>query len=333
MCKSPGEVAQVVNDPVSKEDALRHVRFAGRAKAGHSPKRAGIHSGPAGAPAQECPAPDPFIPWVLHRAGLAAKSYRSQPLQRRLSACLRALHADTTCQAQRMLQQRPELLATAINALLLGVTDFFRDGAVFDMLAQRVLPDLTSRRGGPLRVWSAGCSTGAELYSVAILLQRAGALENSYLLGTDCREDAITHAKAAIYSSHELRGLEPSPRHRHFEPAGPSWRPIAPLRRHVHWKVADLDRGVEPGPWDMILWRNMAIYLTAGAAGAVWQGLVSVLAGQGVLVTGRAERPSAELPLTCLGRCIYRAASGGQGPGAAPKTRDHRGQKASEKSI
>jgi chemotaxis protein methyltransferase CheR len=322
-----------MNDSGSSEDPLRHIRFTGRATvpAAHSAKRAKGHTGPAKS-ARNSEQPGPFISWVLHRAGLAAESYRAQPLQRRLPACLRALHAHTEDQARETLDQRPELLPAAISALLIGVTDFFRDEPVFDLLRKQVLPD-PALRARPLRVWSAGCSSGAELYSVAILLDQAGMLEGGHLLGTDCRQDAITYAKAALYNSHELRNIEPSPRHKHFEPVGALWRPIEPLRRHVHWKVADLSRGVEKGPWDIILWRNMAIYLTAEAAGAVWRGLVSVLADGGVLVVGKAERPPVELPLSCVGRCIYRAAPRGRGHGCGAQSKNHRGPRASEKSV
>lgn len=324
-----------MDEPVSRDDALRHIRFAGRAKdpSARCAHRAQAHPDRARPAALRTSEPaDPFLAWVLHRAGLAAESYRGRPLQRRLAACLRALHANTEAQARQRLTQRPDLLPSAISALLIGVTDFFRDQPVFDALRRQVLPEL-ARPARPLRIWSAGCSSGAELYSVAILLDQAGLLAKSHLLGTDCREDAITDARECLYSSHELRGMEPSPRRRHFEPVGALWRPIEPLRRRVHWKVADLNRGVEDGPWDMILWRNMAIYLTAEAAGPIWRGLVSALAHGGVLVVGKAERPPVELPLTCMARCIYRAA-----PAAAETTtqrirRDPRVSRASEKLV
>ena len=146
--------------------------------------------------------------------------------------------------------------------------------------ATEALPKLARRRR-PLRVWSAACSSGAELYSLAILLAEAGLLEDSFLLGSDCRQDAIEEAAAALYNSHDLGKIAAPVRRRYFDEAGGSWRPIEPLRRHVHWKVADLGRGIEQGPWDMILWRNMAIYLKAETAASVWQRLASALATGG----------------------------------------------------
>jgi chemotaxis methyl-accepting protein methylase len=307
-----------MEESVSRTDALRHVRFAGRATAAaHRPlKRARPRLPATRAVAARPPErPGPFIAWVLHRAGLVVESYRGEPLARRLPACLRALHATTEAGARQILEQRPELLAAAISALLIGVTDFFRDGPVFEALRAQALPALAALHR-PVRVWSAGCSTGAELYSVAILLAEAGLLEGGFLLGSDCRSDAIAHAQASLYTSHDLRKVDPGLRRRHFDAVGGAWRPAEPIRRHLHWKVADLGRHIEAGPWDMILWRNMAIYLQAESAGPVWRGLTSALAPGGVLVVGKAERPPVELPLVCVKRCVYRV-----GPGADPRPR------------
>lgn len=295
----------------SRVDALRHVRFAGRPKVTASrctDRTKPLSSAARYGQAHRFEGPNQFILWVLERAGLVSDSYRGEPLQRRLSACLRALHTETETQARQLLEQRPDLLPTAIGALLIGVTEFFRDPPVFETLQTEFLPELTSLPR-PLRVWSAGCSNGAELYSLAILLARAGLLEGSFLLGSDCRRDAVDHAQAALYNSSDLRNINKSDRRRYFEEAGSFWQPIKLLRRHVHWKVADLTQGIEDGPWDIILWRNMAIYLKTEAAASVWQGLASAMAPDGMLMVGRAEQPPAALPLINVKRCIYRYCS------------------------
>lgn len=293
-------------------DARRHVRFAGRpATRGASPSRCGRSSSHLHKPAAaRLPArPDGFAGWVFERAGLAVASYRGEALERRIPACLRVLRVHDEAHARRVLEDRPELLPEAVSALLIGVTEFFRDAAMFEALRTGVLPDWVSR-GRPVRVWSAGCSNGAELYSVAVLLAEAGLLEGSLLLGSDCRRDAVEQAQAARFPAGELRGVEPSVRRRYFEAAAGRWQPVEALRRQVHWKVADLVRGVEDGPWDLILWRNMAIYLTAEAAADLWRRLHACLAADGVLVVGRAERPPPGIPLIAAGRCVYRVRPG-----------------------
>ncbi len=188
---------------------------------------------------------------------------------------------------------------------------------MFDFLAAQVLPAWAggNRR---LRIWSAACSSGAELYSMAILLSKAGLLERSFLLGSDCRGDAIERAKLGLYDAAMLK-LVPSATRDSTRPRGNNvlvrcrarrcglpWRPVEALRRQVHWKVADLLAGVEHGPWDIILWRNTAMYLKPRAAEAIWRRLAAVLAPRGLLIAGKAERPPQDAGLTRVARCIYR---------------------------
>jgi chemotaxis methyl-accepting protein methylase len=190
------------------------------------------------------------------------------------------------------------------------VTAFFRDPDVFEALARRVIPAL-ARSVNPIRVWSAGCASGAELYSVAVLLAQAGLLSRCTLLGTDCRPSAIALARSGIVDDAELAALPERLRAACFEAASDGrWRPVAAIRDHIRWKVADVTRGLEAGPWDLILWRNVAIYLRTDTAGALREALANSLCSGGFLVTGRAE----SMPqLRRVARGVYRSAGGDDG--------------------
>jgi chemotaxis protein methyltransferase CheR len=141
---------------------------------------------------------------------------------------------------------------------------------------------------------------------MAILLSEAGLLERSCLLGSDCRGDAIERAALGLYDTSMLKLVPSATRNKYFEPAGHGWRPVEALRRQIRWKVADLLAGVEAGSWDIILWRNAAIYLKFRPAEVIWRRLASVLSPQGVLIAGKAERPPSDAGLTHAARCIYR---------------------------
>ncbi len=286
---------------------LSHICFEGQAPT--RPERcctpSACHAAVAVAPEDDL---DEFLAWVLGRAGLDAAAYRSPPLHRRLPACLRTLKVHSTHAARELLERKPHLLDRVVSSLLIGVTEFFREPAVFDSLSTQILPALASHNR-PLRIWSAACSNGAELYSMAILLAEAGLLEGSFLLGTDCRGDAIEQARWGRYEASALRPIPPAMRDTYFEPAGRYWRPVEFLRRAVHWKAADLLTAVERGPWDILLWRNAAIYLKPGRAESVWRRLASALAAEGALITGKAERPPHDAGLQRAERCVYRMAS------------------------
>jgi chemotaxis protein methyltransferase CheR len=250
---------------------------------------------------------DDFISWVMDRAGLDSAAYRIESLYRRLPTCLRILKAHSTRAARELLERQPDLLTKVISSMLIGVTEFFREPGVFDFLRTQILPSFIGH-GKPLRIWVAACSSGAEIYSMAILLAELGLLERSFLLGTDCRVDAIMHATMGLYDEKAMRLVPSATRHEYFEPAGRQWRPVERVRKQVHWKVANLLADVEPGPWDMIFWRNSAIYLNSYSAENVWHRLISVLAPDGVLIPGKAEQPPNDASLKHAGRCVYRKA-------------------------
>jgi len=248
---------------------------------------------------------DGFVAWVLESAGLPTDAYRAAPLRRRLASCLRALKVDSVAAARSRLEARPELLATALSALLIGVTEFFRDAEEFDAL-RRALRAPLAPRPGPIRIWSAACANGAELLSLAMLLAEEGLLDRSDLLGTDCRADAIQEACCGLYSPAGVQAVPDQFRGKYLRDAGTQWHVADDLRRVVRWRVRDLLAGPEDGPWDIILWRNMSIYLEAKSAAAVWASLVSTLRPGGLLVVGRAERAPAAVGLAPMSRCIYR---------------------------
>ncbi|RYD49025.1 MAG: protein-glutamate O-methyltransferase CheR, partial [Verrucomicrobiaceae bacterium] len=161
--------------------------------------------------------------------------------------------------------------------------------AVFAQLEQEVLPKLLQLPSAP-RIWSAGCSEGAELYSVAILMAKLGGLGGSFLLGSDCRQEAIERAKRGVYLPSE-RDL-PTNVSGHFQERSDGQLAVShELRQAVTWEQSDLLASRSLGTWDLILCRNLAIYLEPVAADVLWMRLAEALAPGGYLVVGKAEKP------------------------------------------
>jgi chemotaxis protein methyltransferase CheR len=250
----------------------------------------------------------PFVTWLFTRAGLSASAYRSESLRRRLPACLRALRARSPAHARELLEQSPGLVTTAVSALLVGVTSFFRDAEPFHFL-RTVLPELAGNRRG-LHVWSAGCSDGAEVYSIALLLAAAGLAGGSYLLGTDCRPDALRKAREGRFDTAAIRAVPPEMLRRHFDFRDGAWEIDAGLRRTVRWRAGDVLTTPEPGAWDVILFRNTAMYMRAEAAYPLWTRFEQALRPGGLLVLGKAERPAGTTRLMPVGPCVFRRTRG-----------------------
>jgi chemotaxis protein methyltransferase CheR len=142
----------------------------------------------------------------------------------------------------------------------------------FDLLERELLPSLAAN-GRRISVWSAGCADGSELYSVALLLDRLGLLERSFLLGTDLLEENLALAREGRFE-----GVTMPER----------------IRVRVRWEQRDL---VGPGPhaggFRLVLCRNMAIYLAPAAKDALHRRLAAALAHDGFLLLGRSERLTA----------------------------------------
>jgi chemotaxis protein methyltransferase CheR len=248
---------------------------------------------------------DTFIAWVLARGGLDPEQYRVEPLRRRVPACLRALRVGSTRAARAVVADSPAHLRVAVSALILGVTGFFRDEVAFAALGDAVE---TLRRRAPcsiFRVWSAGCSDGAELYSIAIALAERGMLHSAQLLGTDCRADAIAHARAGCYDDDAVCTVPAALRARYFQRRAAVWEVVEPIRRAITWRVGDVLALHEPGPWDLIACRNLSIYLRDRAAHDLWRHLESGLRPGGALMVGKAERPF-DTALRMFAPCFYR---------------------------
>jgi len=246
------------------------------------------------------------LAFLLRRAGVDPGHYHMASLSRRVGACLRSLKARSLEEARSRLEQEPERLTGAVSTILIGVTEFFRDPHVFACLDEVVLPKLAAGRRR-LRVWSAGCADGAELYSVAMLLARRGLLGGSTLVGTDCRPDVLCKAERGWFDRDQVERLPLPFRAPFLVEEGSGGRVCGVLRRAVCWRQGDILAAppADAPCWDLILCRNVAIYLEPAASALLWSRLLQSLRVGGVLVVGKAERPDRQRCLVRLAPCVF----------------------------
>lgn len=289
---------------------LAHVCFSG-AEIPPPPIRPRFVPAPTAVYSSERSCPDetaelePFLAWLLARAGVSPAAFRPRPLHRQLPRLFRAARVADADEARVFLERHPERIPDALNRVLIGVSAFFRDGPVFAEIRDRVLPELLARRERP-RIYSAGAADGQELLSIAMLLAERGALARGDLLGVDCRPLAIARAQSGRYPAAALDSLDPALREKYFAAQGDEWAVCRHLRSAVRWHVADLLTFQETTPWDLVLFRNVAIYLRSEHLRAAWEILLRKLAPGGYIVTTPAERPPAGLSLHRVSPAVYR---------------------------
>ena len=192
--------------------------------------------------------------------------------------------------------REPSLAEKVVEALLNNETYFIRDRAPFDLLERYALPELANRRADSrrLRIWSAGCSTGQEVYSLAMLFAQNPAQWSGWtidILGTDVSNGCIERARAGVYSQFEIqRGLSITQMIKWFEESPEGWRAIEPLRRQVRFQVQNiLEPPPHPGGFDIVLCRNVLLYLSPEKKSLAFERLVAGMAEDGWFMLGAGE--------------------------------------------
>jgi chemotaxis protein methyltransferase CheR len=193
-----------------------------------------------------------------------------------------------------------------IDAITTGETLFFRDSAPFDLLRAKILPELVDRRTRagskmPIRVWSAACSTGQEVYSIAMAMKETLPDQHrleARVLGTDISNAAIGRASQGIYSEIEVsRGLTEGILGRHFTRMGDKWKVRDEIRAMAGFKTVNLMEDFSAlGRFDVIFCRNVAIYFNDRDRASLFARLEKSLERQGFLIVGAMESLSAVCP-------------------------------------
>lgn len=189
-----------------------------------------------------------------------------------------------------------------IDAITTNETLFFRDSSPFEVLQHKILPDLIDSRSSktsnllptPLKIWSAACSTGQEVYSISIVLKELLPDRNKYnikLLGTDISDAAISQASYGAYNKFEIeRGLSRDKLQKYFTDNGESWKIKDEIRSMANFKKLNLMLPFSGlGKFDIVFCRNVAIYFTLEDRKKLFEQIAGLLEKDGYLIIGSTE--------------------------------------------
>ena len=188
--------------------------------------------------------------------------YKRATLQRRIAKRLQETGCDDYAAYQDYLEVHPDEFIQFFDTLLINVTSFFRDSSAWQFVAEEIVPRIISGKapGAPIRVWSAGCATGEEAYTIAMVL--ADALggeqfrERVKIYGTDVDEAALTRARMAMYSPRDLESTSTRLVREYFEPIDGSYTFRKDLRRSVIFGRHDLVQDAPISRLDLLACRN-----------------------------------------------------------------------------
>jgi chemotaxis protein methyltransferase CheR len=219
--------------------------------------------------------------------------------------------------------KEPSLSQQVVEALLNNETYFFRDRGPFDVLERHALPELARRRekSKRLRIWSAGCSTGQEVYSLATLFAEAPEQWRGWtidILGTDVSTSCVERARSGVFTQFEIqRGLGINQMIKWFEEVADGWRAVEALRKPVRFQVHNLlEPAPHPGDFDIILCRNVLLYLSPEKKAFAFERIAGAMVQDGWLMLGAGETvigQTRKLGADVNARGLYRLIGEGSG--------------------
>jgi two-component system CheB/CheR fusion protein len=238
---------------------------------------------------------DDLLLMVKETRGFDFTGYKRSTLTRRIRRRMDACRVATLSEYRDYLELEPEEFSLLFDSLLINVTGFFRDPPAWQALREEVLPELVSAKSArrPLRVWSAGCATGEEACTLAIILVEAIGLEDFLarvkIYATDLDENALAQARTGVYTERQVSEVSEEYRQKYFETNGTQYAFRRDLRRQVIFGRNDLTHDAPISRVDLLVARNTLMYFNAETQSNIVRKFHFALSDPGFLFLGKAE--------------------------------------------
>ena len=228
--------------------------------------------------------------------GLCCGGYKDKCLRRRIAVRMRARGAHTFRDYSVLLDQDQREYDALLDALTINVTKFWRNADTWKALAEPYLSQRWTARQGRLNVWSAGCASGEEPYTIAVMLAEAARaarqadwLGRAHIDATDIDRESLERTRAARYPATAFDEMPPALKARYFTPAAPH-EPLPAIRGIVSVIKHDMLRERAPhAPYDLIVCRNVVIYFDRPTQEKLFAQFADALVPDGILLLGKVE--------------------------------------------
>lgn len=244
---------------------------------------------------------------VFHRkSGVNLRAYKRPQMERRINSFMRTQGAADYYSFIKLLDERPDIYRKFMDHLTINVSEFFRNKNQWDTLQAQILPKLM-RQGRMLKSWSAGCSTGEEPYSLAMLLKESIPDRFEPIWATDLDEDALNKAKEGVYPEKTVSTVPFPMLSKYFVQRNGQYEVKQEIKNLVRFQKHDLIEDPFPVDFDLILCRNVVIYFTEETKEKLYKKFVNALRPGGVLFIGSTEQifQARELGLRTVATFFY----------------------------
>jgi two-component system CheB/CheR fusion protein len=237
---------------------------------------------------------EPLLQHIKEQRGFDFTGYKRASLARRVQRRLDAVQIKTYEEYLDFLILNPDEFTQLFNTILINVTAFFRDADAWDYLREHMLVPMLQRSDGrPIRAWSAGCASGEEAYTLAMVLAEILGVDEFKarvkIYATDVDEEALAQARQASYSERDLAAVPVPLREKYFEPAGHRFAFRKELRRAVIFGRNDLVQDAPISHVDVLTCRNTLMYFNAETQAQILNRMHFALRPDGILFLGKAE--------------------------------------------
>lgn len=235
------------------------------------------------------------LDYLRRTRGFDFGAYKRTTLRRRIDRRLQMIGCESYTDYLDHLEVHPDEFASLFNTILINVTSFFRDPEVWETVASNVIPAIVASKssGDPVRLWSAGCASGEEAYTIAILLAEAIGLEavknRVKIYATDVDEEALAQARQALYPPARVEAVPAALSGKYFERSNGSYVLVKDLRRAVIFGRHDLLQDAPISRVDFLSCRNTLMYFNSEAQAKIAARFHYALHEGGYLLLGRAE--------------------------------------------
>lgn len=229
---------------------------------------------------------------TLALTGIDLSSYKEKQMRRRIDSLVSRNKCSSYDEYVRLLRTDSSVFSEFINFLTINVSEFYRNPDQWEILDKVYFPELISRFGKKLNIWSAACSTGDEPYSLVMALSRHVPLNDIRIIATDIDRRILEQAKTGLYNEKSIKNVPADLKKRYFRQIGPSFQISDEIKRCVSFRESNLLCDRYPGDLDMIVCRNVLIYFTEEAKEDIYRKFHRSLKSGGVLFIGSTEQVS-----------------------------------------
>jgi len=217
-------------------------------------------------------------------------AYKEKQMKRRIDTLIDKHKIDGYDNFVKALKADKDLFEEFVGYLTINVSEFYRNPEQWELMDKEIIPELISKFGKNLKIWSAACSTGDEPYSLVMALSRHIPLNQIKIFATDIDKQILEKAKLGLYSEKSIENVPKDLKDKYFEKVGASYRIKDEIKSRVEFKQHNLLKDPFPTNMHMIVCRNVLIYFTEEAKDMIFREFNDSLQSKGILFIGSTEQ-------------------------------------------